>query len=517
MKFLKSGLIIGVGALASSFLKSKGYAKTGALVLVTASLGALAALYIQTWAAELTTIPTNFAAADAGYLDVGISAAATTITVSPIDKWVNGTKTEGCFDSTNGFVLIQDGAGRSEYASYGTKACSASNVTTLTDVRRGLDPTTCTFTAGTGLSFSAGSSIRVVNHPCIFNHAVYDLNDNVLTGSGRIRSTQTTQTWLTPTNVTTAQRDAFTDVRAGDIIHNTTLGIPQFYDGSSWQSYGTGALVNAAAAVRGVIELSTAAEALSGSTVGSTGAPLVPPNSLLTMSGGTAGMIVLTNTQGYLSVRAGGTGTGSLTQSGVLIGNSGSYITSVLPGAADNVLVSDGQNWTAGTVPTKFDLIGAVTGSSAIVGASSTSENAMSPTWTTTNSIGANTLAVGDVVKIRISGLYRLDASNLNFRVKLGGTTVFVNSEAATVDSTTKHYEINVSLVVRSIGASGKVVAGGTISAAGDGAGSNALSNPQLTLDTTGALAVTVTSQFGGSDAQHFTEIEAGEIYHLKQ
>lgn len=305
MKKLLSAIIVVASAVGASALKAKGHTKTALVTLVAGSIGAAAVLFVSSFAAELETIPVTFSAGDSGYLNVGITAAITTITVSPINKYVNGVKTAGCFDATKGFVLIQDGAGRSEYASYGTKTC-ASNVTTLTDVRRGLDPTTCTFTAGTGLSFSAGTSIRIINHPCLFNHALYDLNANTLTASGRILSTSTTQTWLTPTNVTTAQRDAFTDTRTGDVIHNTTLGIPQFYDGSSWLSYGTGALINATTAIRGVVSLASSGASFTGSGQGIGGSFNVLPATLTTTSGGLsngtdAGFIPVLEDTGFLS------------------------------------------------------------------------------------------------------------------------------------------------------------------------------------------------------------------------
>ena len=54
---------------------------------------------------------------------------------------------------------------------------------------------------------------------------------------------------------------------------------------------------------------------------------------------------------GNVAVTNGGTGTGSLTTNGVLLGNSTSALKTVSPGSSGNVLTSDGTSWTS-TAPT---------------------------------------------------------------------------------------------------------------------------------------------------------------------
>lgn len=48
---------------------------------------------------------------------------------------------------------------------------------------------------------------------------------------------------------------------------------------------------------------------------------------------------------GNVAVTNGGTGTGSLTLNGVLLGNSTSSLKTVSPGTTGNVLTSDGTSW----------------------------------------------------------------------------------------------------------------------------------------------------------------------------
>lgn len=138
---------------------------------------------------DLTTTPTEaLEAQDDGVLEIGIAAADTTIKVSPIKKWVNGIETTGGFDSTSGFCMIIDSAGRNEYISFNTASINSDNVTTLTDVRRGLSPTSATFTAGTGLDFDAGARIFIVDYPIIWQNLVTKDTAQTITGVKTIES-----------------------------------------------------------------------------------------------------------------------------------------------------------------------------------------------------------------------------------------------------------------------------------------------------------------------------------------
>ena len=120
--------------------------------------------------ADLTKTPTTVAFRDTGFLDAGITASATSLTIGSIVKFPSGTKTTQGFDSTAGFAVIDLG-GKFERISFGSSSVS-SNVTTLSDVRRGLSQTatSASFTAGTGLSWPKGAKITVTNDAAFFQN-----------------------------------------------------------------------------------------------------------------------------------------------------------------------------------------------------------------------------------------------------------------------------------------------------------------------------------------------------------
>ena len=74
---------------------------------------------------------------------------------------------------------------------------------------------------------------------------------------------------------------------------------------------------------------------------------IVTATSTTTLTNKTIGVSQLS---GNVAVTNGGTGTGSLTTNGVLLGNSTSALKTVSPGSSGNVLTSDGTTW-ASTAP----------------------------------------------------------------------------------------------------------------------------------------------------------------------
>jgi len=74
---------------------------------------------------------------------------------------------------------------------------------------------------------------------------------------------------------------------------------------------------------------------------------IVTINGIATLTNKTIGVSQLS---GNVSVSNGGTGTGSLTANGVLLGNSTSALKTISPGTSGNVLTSDGTTW-ASRVP----------------------------------------------------------------------------------------------------------------------------------------------------------------------
>lgn len=271
------------------------------LKMIIASILAVAGMsqYIvmPVLAAALTSTPTGIAAGDKSTLRSQLTATATTATLESFKKYVNGQKISSGFDTSAGFIMIQDSTGRTEWASYGSKSVNSGTlVTTLSDMRRGLDPRNPSFQSGTGIIFDAGSVVQVVDWPVLYNYSLYLDKTNTLTGSGQITSNQTKQAALDMNCVTTAQRDSFSTVSEGNIICNSTTGNANVYIGGAWLEIATatGSFVNATTSVAGKVEIATDSEVLLRVATGSTASTLVIPasstavltkNNILTNSG----------------------------------------------------------------------------------------------------------------------------------------------------------------------------------------------------------------------------------------
>jgi len=78
---------------------------------------------------------------------------------------------------------------------------------------------------------------------------------------------------------------------------------------------------------------------------------IVTATSITTLTNKTIGVSQLS---GNVSVTNGGTGTGSLTADGVLLGNNTSQLKTVSPGTTGNVLTSDGTTWVSSAPAATF-------------------------------------------------------------------------------------------------------------------------------------------------------------------
>lgn len=268
----------------------------------------LATLFIGiAFAAELTTTPTSIQNADESRLRVSISQTATTITLEPVKKWVNGVRTSGCINTPKGFAVIEDG-NIYEYISFGTNSCnSTTNITTLTDVRRGLSPTTASFAAGTGLSWDAGASFRVIDYTMIYNNSVYKDVANVLTASGAITFSGS-GSFKQPYFSTAAARDAElgTNPLVGSVSCLSSTGQCYDYMGGAWRSRSGSNIINASLTEAGKVQIANTGAILARTAAGSTGAENALSARYTTASGGLSGIkkigyIAVTEDTGFLS------------------------------------------------------------------------------------------------------------------------------------------------------------------------------------------------------------------------
>jgi len=255
----------------------------------------------------LTTTPTAaLEAQDDGVLEIGISASATTIKVSPIKKWVNAVETTGGFNTTEGFFMLIDSSGRSEYGSFDTNSVGADNVSTLTGVRRGLSPTGATFTAGTGSEWDAGTRIFIVDYPIVWQNIITKDTAQSITGLKTFSTikfaTAGTEYFELP-SLTTTERDALSAVN-GMMIYNETTSRLNTYEGGAWGVSSASTVADASESVAGKIELGTVAEQGTKTTTGSTGAALVPQIKNIFSTHATYTPAYLTGGSGALAVAA---------------------------------------------------------------------------------------------------------------------------------------------------------------------------------------------------------------------
>lgn len=131
----------------------------------------------------VTTNPhTGIQNQDDGVLSASITSSATSLTISPIRKWVNGVYTRGGFDSTKGFAKLIDSTGKYEFISFDTTSVDSSYITTLSGIRRGLSVTASGYTAGTGIAFDANTRIYVCDYATLWQNLVDTDTTQTITG-----------------------------------------------------------------------------------------------------------------------------------------------------------------------------------------------------------------------------------------------------------------------------------------------------------------------------------------------
>ncbi len=441
MKNFFSRLIIGASELQrwgiDALTKTYFALGVGALIVTVAS------------AASLTTTPNHMAPQDISTLRSQLVVGATSMTLNPIKRWQNGVKVSGCFKTGSGFLLVQDYLGRTEFMSFNGNACSATYVTTLSNLRRGLSATGATFTAGTGLAFDAGASVKLTDYPIIYNYALYKDLVNTITGSGQLTSDETHQAFINYNCITTTQRDAFTKVTNGDFICNSSTGTFQMRLGGAWSDVGTATVANASDTVSGKLQTVTLAHLQQRTDTGATGAinALTPRWVLRNATGSVSfGRIPQLNQNGVLD-----SSFFQRTSSGILVTKTGTGLSILRATSSGQTLVSTATNsWTVMPFP------GAIL--KRTVGIDKIATSTGDQNFANTVVFPANSLLTGSVVLFNITGSgYNAGSSVVDHGLKLGSTELCRSDKWSYAAANEKRWAIRATMTVQSNGATGKI------------------------------------------------------------
>lgn len=414
---------------------------------------------------EITTTPITVSYRDEGFLNAGISASATTITIAPIYKYPSGVKTKQGLNSTGGFAEISLG-NITEIISFGASSIDGTTkVTTWTDVRRGLSQTgtTATFSAGTGRQWAKGARVRVIDFSTYIHNTAFTDKANTFSAlqtlSAGATFSGTTATITLPT-MNSTQRDNLTPAN-GMLIYNSTTGTLQQYSGGAWASVGTDATANGSTTVAGKFEEATVAEQGSATATGGTGARLVPAvaNIVKTSAGaGDENKLVVLNAAGAIDVSAGGTGVVSPTSGRILVGAGTSAMTQVAP-TANTFLGGNGTTWAATTGVPIAKLTSSADSNDISTGTSATD---FDKNYTVT----ANDLAAGVTYILEAWGVVNGGTNTRRpiIGFNLGSVVLFTFTRWVAPNSAQPFY-VRCTMTCRSTGGSGTVQAGGFLSA----------------------------------------------------
>ncbi len=371
----------------------------------------------------LTSSPAPFVQnQDDGVLDASITASAVSLTISPVKKWVNGVYTTGGFNSTKGFCKIIDSTGRYEFISFDTASVSASFVTTLSGIRRGLSPTTSAYGAGTGMAFDANTRIFVCD---------YALMWQTIMNTDAAQNIDGKKTFTVPPKG--AVYATFGDLPAGSNgdmdAYVTADGVFYDYISGAWTQRATGTTPNGSTTVAGKFEEATVAEQESHTATGGTGARLIPSNANLVTLGadGTwiSGAIPTLNTAKFLDGSIGGIGAATPVTGALLIGGgAGAAMTSIGPGSSGQIPISNGTTLAMGSPPNYVKVVY----DSGINSGALSNPTSLTPFDTHTYTIPANDLIAGVEYEYDIYGLYAWGAGSIAVGVQLGGSTVFAGT-----------------------------------------------------------------------------------------
>jgi hypothetical protein len=330
---------------------------------------------------------------------------------------------------------------------------------------------------------------------------------NTTIDSGGILCGTTKQPCFFNNEITTTQRDNFKSWTTATGLHpfifNSTTAVMQYWNGSSWINFGSGATVNATTTVRGGVQIGTISDQINKTNLGTSGAPVVVPTVNLTQSGsihGTnnsyqAGRIPILNASGAISTSLGGTGLIN-SASGALLTGAGSGAMQIISAttASGKTITSNGKTWRAVPLPVR------VLDSKVGVGTLFNNGDRLEKNFYQV-AISGSVLTAGDQLKIHIAGdAINTTGGNPIFRVRVGaasGTIMCVTTNAPALASPGT-FLINSNITVRTLGVTGTMAGDFELTdVTSTGESSYACATiGNITVNTTGSIRFTVTAQW---------------------
>lgn len=294
--------------------------------------------------------------------------------------------------------------------------------------------------------------------------------DNAVIGSATGSSdsklaVNSTTSGFRPPRMTTTERNAISPIGNGVIIFNTTTGMPNVYSGS-WLEY----------------VLLTTTQTLTNKTIDGS------VNTISNLDGSviTTGLVGASHLTAMIGATHSAAGTGGA------IGSN--------PAAGDDIKAWLGNATFANIAHHQFSNEQSVTQSG------TTSEvSLLSGTGLGSATIAANRLRSGSVIRLHLEGIgSRTATATTAFRVKLGGSTLLTLAAVAIAWATNTRWTLDCDITCYTIGGTGTVIGGFTLAhfpTTATTVGYSASATATTTVDTTGTLAVDVTSQMNTATA----------------
>lgn len=374
-------------------------------------------------------------------------------------------------------------------------------------------------TCSNGQYFSKGATVILNDDARIFNLKANQDRANTFTASGSINfPLNGSGSFSVPVYSSTTLRDHNLLSTNGKFACSITDTACYFYIGGTWNAIGSSTVPNASITSAGKVQLGTIADQLAKTINGSSGAPTVVQTQYLTLSGsihGTnnsyqAGRIAVLSSSGSTPTSLGGTGLVNPSSGSLLTGN-GSGSLNIVSAATNSgkTIISNGTGWRAANQPVRVIDAKTVAGT-VFNNADQTEKKFYQPAFS------GSILSAGEQLKVHVSGTAIGSAGNPVWRIRVGnssGTVLCQPLTTPTLDATSRAFNIDANLTVRTIGVSGTMA--GDMRFNLDAASANQFactSTSDITVDTTGSVRITVTAQWPNSSNTQTVQYQQASV-----